>query len=73
MSFEQGILKALEEQFKDGEIEVLTRRNEDGTIDSGIKLIHKQSGIEMVNDTQTSQIKNKAFALVKLLGQLKQS
>ncbi|MBU6952621.1 hypothetical protein [Hahella sp. HN01] len=73
MSFEQDVVVVLKEQLRDGEIEILTRRSEDGSIDSDVKVIHKPSGIEVVYDTQSSQIKNLAFALVSLLGQLKQS
>ena len=69
--FDREILALLESGFDDTETETLTFAPDSGEMSYAVKVIHKPTGIEIVNNDFGSQIKNKAAALAQLLVQLR--
>lgn len=67
------LLERLERCFEPGEIETLVWRSDGGPVgrfDAAVKVVHHESGIEVVADEGASQVENKAAALIELMRQL---
>ncbi len=67
------LLERSERCFDPGEVETLLWRSEGGTVersDAAVKVVHRESGIEIIEDQSLSQIENKAAALIRVLKRL---
>ena len=71
--FDRKILERLEAGFDDAETETLAFTPDSGDASYAVKVIHKPTGVEIVNNDFKSQIKNKAAALAELLSTLRKS
>ncbi len=76
MSFTTAeLLQRMERCFDQGEIETLTRRTSGQGVyvrraDAAVKVRHRASGLEAMSEKHSSQILNRAVALLELLNKL---